>query len=137
MVKLIMGLKGMGKTKMLIDMVNEAAKNDKGDVVCIEKGKKLTYDISHDVRLIDVTEYEISDFNSFYGFICGILAQDYDISAIFIDSVLKICSDDFNAFSAFLTKIEKLSEEQGKEIILTASGDQAIAPESVKRFFAA
>lgn len=137
MLKLIMGVKGMGKTKTLIEMVNDSAKSDKGDVICIEKGSKLTFDISHDVRLIDITPYEINDFNMFYGFVSGIFASDYDITSVYIDSVLKICGDDLSAFGEFLVKLDALCAKEGKTVVMTASGDQNGVPEDIKKFFAA
>lgn len=137
MLKLIMGQKGTGKTKLLLEMVNTSAVTDEGDVVCIEKGKKLQFDIKHNVRLIDISEYEVKDFNSLYGFICGILASDYDITSIYIDSVLKICLGDLSEFEAFLTKLNNLFENEGKSIVITASGDYQEVPESLKKFLVA
>ena len=91
MLSLIVGVKGTGKTKHLIDLTNKALAESKGNVVCLEKGNKLRYDIKHQARLIDTSEYFIEDGQSLYGFIAGILASDHDITHIFIDSALKIC----------------------------------------------
>ena len=91
MVKLMMGLKGTGKTKTLIKKVNEAVTSEHGNVLCIEKGNKLRYDIDHKVRLISTDEFGLIDYDMFYGFLCGLIAGNYDITAIFIDSVTKIC----------------------------------------------
>ncbi len=137
MLKLIMGHKGSGKTKLLIEMVNTSADVDQGDVICIEKGKKLQFDIKHNVRLIDISEYDVKDFNSFFGFICGIIASDYDITSIYIDSILKICSDDLVEFEKFLFKLNNLIENEGKSIVITASGDSSALPENVKKHFVA
>ena len=91
MLKLIIGKKGSGKTKTLISMVNDALNMTKGDVVCIEKGDKLKFDIRYQCRLIDAEEYLIDDGQSLFGFISGILASNHDVTDIFIDSALKIC----------------------------------------------
>ena len=87
MVKLIIGGTGSGKTKEIVDQVNAAVQEEKGSVVCISRGNKLTFDISHDARLIDATEYPIKDYTSLLGFVCGIHAGNYDISRVFIDSL--------------------------------------------------
>ena len=92
MVKVIMGVRGNGKTKQLIDLVNNAINNEKGSVICIERGKKLTYDINYKARLIDISAYEIESFAMLKGFICGLYSGNYDISSIFIDSLYKVAS---------------------------------------------
>ena len=94
MVKLIVGLKGTGKTKTLIELVNKAAEESKGAVICIEKGSKLNYDITHKARLIDTESFMVSDAQALYGFIAGITASNHDITDIFVDSALKICGND-------------------------------------------
>ena len=94
MVKLIVGLKGTGKTKTLIELVNKAATESKGAVICIEKGNKLNYDITHKARLIDSDSFMVSDAQALYGFIAGITASNHDITDIFVDSALKISRND-------------------------------------------
>lgn len=110
MVKLIVGLKGTGKTKTLIEMVNKATVESKGSVVCIERGSKLNYDITHKARLIDTKEYAVADGQALYGFIAGITASNHDITDIFVDSALKICGDDMPAFEAFVKEVDKLAD---------------------------
>lgn len=110
MVKLIVGLKGTGKTKTLIEMVNKATAESKGSVVCIERGSKLNYDITHKARLIDTDEYAVTDGQALYGFIAGITASNHDITDIFVDSALKICGDDMVAFEAFVKEVDKLAD---------------------------
>ena len=90
MIKLITGKKGTGKTKILVDMINNAVKDTNGDLICIEKGAKLTYDISYKVRLVDSDRFAIEGYEAFYGFIAGMFAGNYDIKEIFIDGILKI-----------------------------------------------
>ena len=110
MVKLIVGLKGTGKTKTLIEMVNKAAGESKGSVICIERGSKLNYDITHKARLIDTDEYAVADGQALYGFIAGITASNHDITDIFVDSALKICANDMAAFTAFVKEVDKLAD---------------------------
>ncbi len=121
MVKLIVGLKGSGKTKTLIDMVNKAAAESKGSVICIEKGNKLNYDITHKARLIDTDSFMVADGQALYGFVAGISAGNHDITDIFIDSALKICGDDMAAFELFVKEVEKLAASAGFSCVMTAS----------------
>ena len=93
MVKLIMGVKGSGKTKRLVEMVREALAAESGDVICIEKDKKLTYDIPYQARLIDTGDYGINSYDLFRGFLCGIHSGNYDITHFFIDNFYKIVND--------------------------------------------
>jgi hypothetical protein len=104
MIKLIIGKKGAGKTKRLVELVNSAAETSLGNVVCIEKGDKLKFDIKYQCRLIDADQYAISDAQSLYGFIAGILASNHDVTDLFIDSALKICKNNTVEFDQFLTE---------------------------------
>ena len=113
MLKLIIGIKGTGKTKTLINLVNGALEVTKGDVVCIEKGVKLRYDIKPTARLVDVEEYMISDAAALYGFVAGILASNHDVTDLFIDSTLKICKEDRAAFEALVVALDKLIAKTG------------------------
>lgn len=134
MIKLIVGQKGSGKTKTLIDMINAAAKEAKGNVVCVEKGLKMTYDISHAVRLIDIEHYDVKGFDAFYGFLAGVCAGNYDITDVFVDGTLKIGGRDYAAFGAMIAKIEALQKENDFSIVFTVSCDVADLPESVKQY---
>ncbi|HPW00643.1 MAG TPA: hypothetical protein PLP20_06280, partial [Oscillospiraceae bacterium] len=89
MIKFILGPKGSGKTKFLLDNIAEAVKNSSGCVVAVERGQTMYYDIDHSVRLIDIDEYDISNYDSFYGFLAGLMAGNYDITDIFIDATFK------------------------------------------------
>ena len=121
MVKSIIGVKGTGKTKTLIEMVNEAQKNTNGCVVCIEKGNKLRYDVNSQIRLIDTVEYLVTDAQSLYGFVAGILASNYDVTDIFVDSCLKICNEDVVAFEKFLLAVEALAHKSEVNVVMTSS----------------
>ena len=134
MLKLIIGVKGTGKTKTLINLVNTAVENSKGDVVCIEKGAKLRYDVKYQARLIDTEEYFIVDAQSLYGFVAGIFASNHDVTDLFIDSAYKICKDDAAAFDVFVEEIAKLSEKVGVAIVMTSSIPVEAASETVKKY---
>lgn len=121
MVKLIVGLKGSGKTKTLIDLCNKATAESKGSVICIEKGNKLNFDITHKARLIDTDSFAVADGQALYGFVAGISAGNHDITDIFIDSALKICGDDMAAFELFVKEIDKLAAAAGFTCVMTAS----------------
>lgn len=125
MVSLIVGNKGCGKTKKLIELVEKAVSKSNGNVVVIEKGNKLTYDITHKARLIDVEQYNISGFDSLYGFVCGICAGNYDVTDILIDSTLKIGGRDLNKLSDFLNQVKDVSEKSNAKFIVLVSADKS------------
>ncbi len=135
MVKIIMGLKGTGKTKALIDSVNASVAEDHGSVVCIEKGTKLRYDISHAARLISAEEYKIDDYEKFFGFVNGILAANFDITHLYIDSITKICNNNINMndLQSFIENLEHVSKDT--DIIITVSEDPEKATEYIKKHF--
>ncbi|MEG0305498.1 MAG: hypothetical protein RR576_07750 [Oscillospiraceae bacterium] len=133
MIKLIIGGKGSGKTKAMIDMINSAAKTTPGNIVCIEKSMKLTYDIDHAARLIDVDEYKINGYDMLYGFISGILAGNYDIVEVYVDGVLKIGNQDINGLGKLLDDLNALAGDNIK-IIVTVSAEESVLPEEVKKY---
>jgi ABC-type phosphate/phosphonate transport system ATPase subunit len=134
MVKLIIGIKGAGKTKTLIEMVNQAQSTTKGCVVCIEKGNKLRYDVNSQVRLIDTVEYLVTDAQSLFGFVAGILASNYDVTDIFIDSCLKICNEDVSAFEKFLLEVEALALKSNVNVVITSSLPVEQSSDVIKKF---
>ncbi len=134
MIKLIIGLKGSGKTKTLITNVNEAISVSKGCVVCLEKGDKLRFDIKYQARLIDVMEYNIVDAHGLQGFVAGLHASNSDITHLFIDSALKICGDKVNEFAEFVAVLDKWAEKWNVEVLMTSSISEADLPESLKKY---
>ena len=134
MIRLIIGKKGSGKTKTLIELVKSTLETTNGAVVCIEKGDKLTYDIPYQCRLVDADKYLIADGQSLFGFVAGILASNHDVGDIFIDSALKICQNDADGFDRFLTEIEKLVQEHGTNFIITSSLDPTEASKTVLKY---
>jgi hypothetical protein len=129
MIKLIIGNKGSGKTKKLIDLVNTAAKNSPGSVVCVEKGDALTFSVSREVRLIDVESYGISGYDEYYAMLCGIAASNHDITHIFGDATKKI-GGGLEGLDKFLARVDA---NKDIEYIFTVSCDEADLPEAVTK----
>ena len=134
MIHVIMGLKGSGKTKKMIDSIKDAVVNAHGDVVCIEYDKKLTYDLPHKVRLVDSKEYGISNPDMLKGLLSGLHAGNYDITNVYIDNLYKTIGDDRAAGEEFLLWCAKFAEANFMEITVTVSDDPAGASEAVKKF---
>ena len=134
MIHLIMGLKGSGKTKKLIDAINAAVAEAHGDVVCIEYGKKLTYDVTYKVRLVDSQEYGISSAEMLKGFLSGLHAGNFDITNVFIDNLYKTIGDDKVAGEAFIVWCAKFAAENNMEITITISEDPANLSDEVKQY---
>ena len=134
MLKLMIGVKGTGKTKTLIENVNAAAAASHGDVVCIEKGTVLRFDIKSKVRLIDTEEYLINDAAALYGFVAGILASNYDVTDLFVDNTLKICNGNVAAFEALLGELDALLAKREVNLFMTASMPAEEASDAVKKF---
>ena len=134
MIHVIMGLKGSGKTKKLLDSVHEAVANASGDVVCIEYGKKLTYDVNYRVRLVDSKEYGISNPCMLKGFLSGLHAGNFDITHVYIDNLYKTIGADRAAGEAFILWCAEFAKANNMEITLTVSDDPALASEEIKAF---
>ena len=132
MIKILIGGKGSGKTKTLIELTNNAAETSKGCVICIEKGDKLTHEITYKARLVDSDYYLVNDAQALCGFIAGILASNSDITDIYVDAVLKICANDVDAFAAILPKLAKLTE--GVNLVMSASIPVEECPEAIKAY---
>ena len=134
MVKLIIGNKGSGKTKRLIDLVNGAVEKSNGNVVCIEKERLLTYDVNYRARLIETDHYKVAGYDAFYGFLCGVIAGDHDITDILVDATLKIGGKDYEALANFLEKVSELSKISNQDITFTVSCDETDLPEKIFTF---
>ena len=134
MIHLIMGLKGSGKTKKLIDAINAAVAEAHGDVVCIEYGKKLTYDVTYKVRLVDSQEYGISSAEMLKGFLSGLHAGNFDITNVFIDNLFKTIGDDVAAGEEFVAWCAKFAADNNMEITITISQDPDQASEAMKQY---
>ena len=135
MVKLILGLKGSGKTKKLVDLVREAVKMENGDVVCIEKEKKLTYDIPYQARLIEAGSYDTGSYDFIKGFICGLHSGNYDITHVFVDNFYKIVSNkDPVVFGEFLDWLEDFSEKEKIEFVISVTIDPDTVGDAIKKY---
>ena len=134
MIHVIMGLKGSGKTKKLIDSINNAVASANGDVVCIEYGKKLTYDVTYKVRLVDSKEYGISSPEMLKGFLCGLHAGNFDITNVFIDNLYKTIGNDKAAGEDFVVWCAKFAADNNMEITITISEDPAEASDVMKQY---
>lgn len=132
MVQLIAGKKGKGKTKQLLDKVNTEIKDAQGNVVYLDKSTKHMFELNNKIRLINVSDYLVTNSDEFVGFICGIISQDHDLQQMYFDSFLKIaCLEDVD-ISATIAKLEKISDKFHVDFVLSVSLDESELPESVK-----
>lgn len=132
MVQLIVGRKGKGKTKCLLDKVNSEVKNILGNVVFLDKNTKHMYELNNKVRMIVVPEFMVETPEEFIGFISGIISQDRDLQQVYLDSFLSISGLDDSDLTETINKLDKLSEKFGIDFILSVSKDEDELPESVR-----
>ena len=132
MVQLIVGKKGKGKTKQLLDKVNSEVKDISGSIVYLDKSTKHMYELNNKVRLIDVSRYMIENADEFLGFVCGIISQDHDLEQMYFDSFLKIVVLEGKDISAVIEKLDKMSDFFQVDFILSVSMDESELPEAVK-----
>ena len=136
MIRVIMGKKGSGKTKQMIEMINNAVQTEHGNVVCIEKGNKLTFDLHYQIRLVEASQYDIASYTALKGFVSGLYAGNYDITHIFIDSLTKIVGGECdNETEKFLDWLNKFGEQHNIKLTSTICDDASLAPEGVKKYF--
>lgn len=137
MVKVIMGKRGSGKTKQIIEMVNNAVNVEAGSVVCVEIGQKLRLNVPYNVKLLDLSEYPmVLSYEALFAFVCGLYSGNYDITHIFMDGLYKLTGEDDDAKAgAFLEKLEAFSQASGVKFTLTISADIETATEAIRRFF--
>jgi hypothetical protein len=133
MIKLITGKKGTGKTKILIDTINDAVKTTNGCLVCIEKGSALSNNINFRVRKCDTEYFGIDTYNSFYGFVAGLMAGNYDIKEIYVDGIFKIAGRELDEFGTMLQNLAKLTGDD-VTVVFTVSADVSELPSSVTAF---
>lgn len=137
MIKIYIGLKGCGKTKKLIDAVNAAINVEKGNVVCITEGQRLMHDIDREARLVDTENFDIANFDMFVGLLSGIIAQDFDVTHIFIDSVFKsVPGETMENIDCLVKALEKLEEKFNVSFTLMISAEESSATELVKKYMA-
>ena len=134
MINVIIGEKGTGKTAKLIEAVHIAEQAASGSVVFINKGKRHVLDLSHKVRLVDTEDYAIASYDEFYGFICGLLSQNYDIAHVFVDSITKIVNDDMSAFEKFLDRLAPIADSNNAEIQIILSMNPDAVSDGIKKY---
>ena len=136
MIRVIMGKKGSGKTKQMIDMINNAVQTEHGNVVCIERGNKLTFDINYQIRLVESSQYDVANYEALKGFVSGLYAGNYDITHIFIDSLTKIVGGECNNDTeVFLDWLNSFVEKHNIKFTITISDDASLATEGIKKYF--
>jgi len=136
MVRVIMGVKGTGKTKQMIDLINSAVNVENGHVLCLAKDNKLMYDIKSDIRLVAANEYTINGYDGLMGFVSGLYASNYDITHIFINSLTKVAKVDVDVNTEkFLDWLEKFSEKNGIKFTVTITADETTATDGIKKYF--
>lgn len=134
MIKVIMGLKGSGKTKQLISAIQNAVATEHGDIVCIEYGKKLTYDVNYRVRLVDSEEYGINNVDMLEGLISGLHAGNFDITHVFIDNLYKTIGHNHDYGEKFIDWAAKFAEANNMKITISVSDDPANASDLIKQY---
>lgn len=135
MIKVIIGPKGSGKTRKLVDDLNAHAQQDNTNVVCIERGARLDTFVNYRIRLVDISEYPIADYDQLLSFIAGLCAKDYDISDIYIDSIRKVAqNDNDDDLAAFLAKLEPFADRHDVTCYIILSADPAMLPEGITRY---
>lgn len=132
MVKLICGLKGTGKTKRIIEMANADGQSGNNEVVFIEAKNKHILDLKHNIRYINAMEFNINDIETFHGFLCGLIAENYDIRTIYIDGIYRLVNIDFKGLSDLIKKLEELNGKFRTEFVLTLNYDPKDIPENLK-----
>lgn len=125
MVQLIVGKKGKGKTKYLLDKVNSEVKNVSGNIVYLDKSTKHMFELNNKVRLIDVSDYNFGNCDEFLGFVCGIISQDHDLEQMYFDSFLKIANLENSSITEIVKKLESISEKFKLDFILSVSNDES------------
>ena len=134
MINILIGPKGTGKTKVFIDMVNQAKETEKGNVVCITKGDRHTFDISSSIRLVNTDDFEINNIGEFYGLICGMISQNYDITHVFVDSITKITKVTVAEIDTVIPALEKLSEKFSVDFTIAISALKEEAGENIGKY---
>ncbi|MBR1470955.1 MAG: twitching motility protein PilT [Lachnospiraceae bacterium] len=132
MIQLIVGSQGKGKTAEMLDKVNREIKEAKGNIVYLDKNTKHMYELNNKIRLVDVSEYQFSTSDEFYGFICGIISQDHDLEQLYFDNFKKISCIDDSALEAVLDKFAALSEARNVDFCISISADASVIPAKFK-----
>ena len=135
MIQVIHGKKGSGKTKKILDMANAAVGQYKGDIIFVDDDNRYMFDLRHEVRFVNAGEYGSNSPEMFFGFLCGMLSQNFDISVIFVDAFLKLVKVEPEKIENFFARLEELAQRHNVDVIISASVDDEVAPEFIKKFF--
>ncbi len=134
MINILIGPKGTGKTKVFIDMVNKALETEKGNIVCVTKGDRHTFDISSSIRMVNTDDFGVKSCDEFYGFICGMISQNFDITHIFIDSITKITKVTVEEIDALVPALEKLAEKFSVNFTIAISAPKEEAGANIGKY---
>ena len=134
MIRIIYGKKGSGKTKKIIDAANEAVKSSTGELVFIDDDNRYMYDLRHEIRFVNAPEYDVSSPDTFMGFICGILAGNYDMKQLFIDGFLRLVKSEMADLEPFFVKLEDITHRHGVDVVISASAKDDTVPEFLKKY---
>ena len=134
MIEVIYGKKGSGKTKRLIDMANDSIKDQKGDVLFIDDDNRYMFDLRHEIRFINAGEYDVHNAQMFLGFVCGLLAQNFDIRLVFVDAFLKLVKDDVEGLGWLFERLDAVTKKHNVRIVISCNGDAGEAPSYLKPY---
>jgi hemerythrin superfamily protein len=137
MIQVLIGNKGEGKTKQLIDRANESVKGSKGHIVFIDDSNRHIYELNHKIRFINTTDFPMKNENEFYGFVCGIMSEDHDIEEIYLDGLLKLAQTDIHTAQNLIQKLTKLSERYNVKFIISITCETKTIPDDLKVYFVA
>jgi len=129
MIQLLVKHQGAGKTKALIDMANALAKTTDGHIVYVDADQSQVFRLDYSIRLVQTAEYPLQSGNEFFGFVCGILSQDYDINTVFIDGLLKNAKIVPEEMEALLDRVAEVAERYSIHFVISLSGDESLIPE--------
>lgn len=136
MIQVFCNKRGSGKTKALIDLANQKVKETKGSVVYIDDDRRPLLELDRDIRFITTDEFELKDYNSFYGFLCGLISENYDIDNIFIDGLFNIVSGDINNAAHLFSELETLTDKNSVDIYITINDEHHEIPDFMKKYVA-
>lgn len=134
MIEVIYGKKGTGKTKRLIDMANDSIKEQKGDVLFIDDDNRYMFDLRHEIRFINAGEYDVHNAHTFIGFVCGLLAQNFDIRLVFVDAFLKLVRDEVEELGWLFERLDAVSKKNNVRFVISCNGDAGNPPEFIKPY---
>ena len=136
MIQIIHGTRGSGKTKQILDLANQAIKEQKGDILFVDDDNRYMFDVRHEIRFVNAGDYGVCSPDMFYGFICGMLAQNFDISCIYVDAFMKLVKTDAENTKDLFERLTVLSAKRNVNFVISASVDAETAPEFMRAYFA-